>query len=194
MESSNVRPDMLIGVKRAASSGLQGAMVVELLEKMGVFSALIPLSLAALLGALVGFERLLHTQTTGARTHMLVSMGATAFVLAAREAFGGNNDSLTRIVQGVASGIGFIGAGAILKLSQPAEIRGLTTASTVWLSSSVGIACGLEVYRVAIWSTILALIVLAVLRPFERRIEDQSHQRSERAYEARFQYDVEQPE
>ena len=167
----------------------------QILEFLGVYSTLIPLGLAAVLGALVGFERLLHTQITGARTHMLVSMGAAAFVLAAREAFGGNNDSLTRIVQGVASGIGFIGAGAILKLTQPVEIRGLTTASTVWLSASIGIACGLEIYRVSIWSTILALIVLAVLRPFERRIEDQSHLRADRDLDSKLlPYDADLPE
>ena len=104
---------------------------------------------------------------------MLVSMGATCFVLAAREAFSGNDDNLTRVVQGVASGIGFIGAGAILKLGQPAEIRGLTTAATVWLSSSIGVACGLRAFHVAIWSTILALIVLAILRPYERSVESE---------------------
>lgn len=116
-------------------------------------------------------ERLLHTQLTGARTHIMVSMGSAAFVLAARQAFGGADDSLTRVAQGIASGIGFIGAGTILKLDHPVEVRGLTTASTVWLSSAVGIACGLEVYRIAVWSTTLALIVLVVLRPLERDLE-----------------------
>ncbi len=146
-----------------------------MLDFLGVTSTLLPLGLSLVLGALVGFERLIHTRTTGARTHMLVSMGSAAFVLAARQAFGETDDSLTRIVQGVASGIGFIGAGSVLKLSSPAEIRGLTTASTVWLSSSVGIACGLEVYRVAIWATILALVVLALLRPFEQKLESANH-------------------
>lgn len=148
-------------------------MLERVVHILGLADILLPLALALILGGLVGIERLLHTQTTGVRTHMLVSMGSACFVLAAREAFSGQNDSLTRVVQGVASGIGFIGAGAILKLGQPAEIRGLTTAATVWLSSSVGVACGLRAFHVAIWSTILALIVLAMLRPYERSVESE---------------------
>ncbi len=148
-------------------------MYQQIVESLGIVDTFIPLALALALGGLVGVERLLHGKTTGVRTHMLVSMGSACFVLAAREAFSGNDDNLTRVVQGVASGIGFIGAGAILKLGQPAEIRGLTTAATVWLSSSVGVASGLKAYHVAIWSTLLALVVLAILRPYERSFESE---------------------
>lgn len=144
------------------------------LESLGIYDTLFPLALSVVLGALVGLERLLHTHITGARVHMMVAVASAAFVLAASEVYGRADDSLTRIVQGIASGIGFIGAGTILKQSQPVEIRGLTTASTVWLSSAVGIACGLGIYKVAIWSTVLALIVLAVLRPFEQCLEHTS--------------------
>lgn len=146
-------------------------MIEKLTHVLAISEVLLPLALALVLGGLVGIERLLHTQTTGVRTHMLVSMGSACFVLAAREAFSGQDDQLARIVQGVASGIGFIGAGTILKLSQPAEIRGLTTAATVWLSSSVGVSCGLRAFHVAIWSTVLAIVVLAILRPYERSFE-----------------------
>lgn len=142
-----------------------------LLEQLGVTGTLVPLGLAALLGAIVGVERQIHSQYMGMRTHIMVALGSAAFVLASAEVFGGVEPALTRVVQGIAAGIGFIGAGTILKLSHPVEVKGLTTASTVWVSSSVGIACGLQVYRVAVWTTLLALIVLSVIRPFEKGLE-----------------------
>src|SRR5687768_15011416 len=87
---------------------------------------------AGLLGAVIGGERELEGKAAGLRTHMLVALGAALFVIAPREA-GLRGDELTRVIQGVAAGIGFIGAGTILKLAEREQIRGLTTAASIWM-------------------------------------------------------------
>src|SRR5215510_10803809 len=102
----------------------------------------IRLLVAMLLGAIVGVQREQTGKPAGLRTHMLVALGAALFVLAPLEV-GMGSDGLSRVIQGLATGIGFIGGGAILKLSEEREIRGLTTAAGVWMTAAVGVAVGL---------------------------------------------------
>lgn len=120
---------------------------------------LIRLIAAALLGAVVGFERERAGKAAGLRTHMLVALGTAVFVLAC-SAVGMSMDGLSRVIQGLITGIGFIGAGSILKRNTEREIQGLTTAAGVWMTAAIGIAVGLGSLGVAFLSTFFALIVL----------------------------------
>ena len=130
---------------------------------------LLRLLMAALLGGLLGMEREHKGKAAGVRTHMLVSMGAALFVLLASQ--GGMEDAeLSRVLQGVIAGIGFLGAGAIIKLSGEREIRGLTTAAGIWMTAAIGAAAGMGREATAVVSTLMALFVLAVLRRVEARI------------------------
>ncbi len=128
------------------------------------------LILALTLGGLIGFEREMADRWAGLRTHMLVSLGSAIFVLLGRDFTENNPAEITRVIQGVAAGVGFIGAGTILKLSEKMEVRGLTTASSVWLSAAVGVACGLNRFTLAVVGTLLTLIVLFVLRRIEKNL------------------------
>ena len=131
---------------------------------------LVRLSIAAVLGGLVGFERQVHGHWAGFRTPMLVSLGTSMFVIAGIEVAAEEKADLTRVIQGVITGIGFLGAGMILKLGDQIEIKGLTTASSIWLAAAAGTACGLAQYRLAIAGTFIALVVLWLLRPLEKAI------------------------
>lgn len=120
------------------------------------------LSLAVLLGGAMGYDRELKLKAAGLRTHMLVALGAALFVLASQQA-GGNNADVSRVVQGIVAGIGFLGAGAILKMSEHREIKGLTTAASIWLTAAIGVAVGLGRDVTAILCTVLAVVILALL-------------------------------
>lgn len=127
--------------------------------------------LAALLGgAVIGFQRERSGKAAGLRTHMLVCMATALFVIAAAES-GMQSDAMSRVVQGIVTGIGFIGAGAILKLEGSREIRGLTTAAGLWMTAAVGVTAGMGQLGTAAIATLFAWIVLAVLLSIERRIE-----------------------
>lgn len=121
------------------------------------------LTLAVALGGLLGFERESRGQSAGLRTHMLVALGAALFVLVPLQV-GISTADLSRVLQGVIAGIGFLGAGAIIKLSAEQEIRGLTTAASIWLTAAIGVSAGMGRSSTAILSTIFALFILAVLR------------------------------
>src|SRR5271166_2606249 len=99
------------------------------------------LLIAVVLGGIVGFERLRDGRAAGLRTHMLVSLGSALFSLTAVEG-GMSTGDLRRIIQGVAAGIGFLGAGTILKLSDQHRVEGLTSAATIWLTAAAGVAVG----------------------------------------------------
>lgn len=125
---------------------------------------------AALLGAVIGAQRERAGKPAGLRTHMLVSLGAALFVIAALEA-GLSPDDVSRVVQGIATGIGFIGAGAILKLREEREITGLTTAAGIWMTAAVGVAAGLGRWGSAAAGVALTWLILAVLVQIETRME-----------------------
>lgn len=123
---------------------------------------LMRLLLAALLGGMLGYEREHQGKAAGIRTHMLVAMGAALFVLVPQQG-GMLVADLSRVIQGIVTGIGFLGAGAIIKNRSEEEVQGLTTAAGVWMTAAIGIACGLGRELTALLSTLLALIVLAVV-------------------------------
>jgi len=129
----------------------------------------IRLLVAMLLGAIVGIQREQTGKPAGLRTHMLVALGATLFVLAPVEA-GMTADDLSRVIQGLAAGIGFLGAGAILKLSKEREIQGLTTAAGIWMTAAMGVAVGLGRIGMALLSVLLTWFILAAVGRIEYRI------------------------
>ena len=134
------------------------------------------LLLAALLGGLLGIERERKGKAAGVRTHMLVSMGAALFVLLASQ--GGMKDSeLSRVIQGVIAGIGFLGAGTILKAEREDKVYGLTTAAGIWLTAAIGVAAGLGRDSTAVLSTLLVLAVLALVPILVRDVEPAPHDR-----------------
>jgi putative Mg2+ transporter-C (MgtC) family protein len=128
------------------------------------------LLLSAGLGAVVGLQREQTGKPAGLRTHMLVALGATLFVLAPLEMDVSMSD-IGRVIQGVATGIGFIGGGAILKLSAEREVRGLTSAAGIWITAAAGVAVGLGRLAIAAVSILLTWIILAIIGRAERRIE-----------------------
>lgn len=120
------------------------------------------LALAALLGGLLGLEREHKGKAAGVRTHMLVAMGAALFVLIPQEA-GILPADLSRVIQGVVAGIGFLCAGTILKEADEDRVRGLTTAAGVWLTAAIGVAAGLGREATAVISALLAWAILSVI-------------------------------
>lgn len=130
------------------------------------------LLVAVVLGGLLGYERETVGASAGLRTHMLVSLGSALFVLIPLQA-GMEIGDLSRVLQGVTAGIGFIGAGAILKHTQQDDIKGVTTAASVWLTAAVGIAAGMGRESTAVLSALFALVILAILRstPRERKTD-----------------------
>jgi putative Mg2+ transporter-C (MgtC) family protein len=116
---------------------------------------------AVLLGAIVGIERERAGKPAGLRTHMLVSLGTAVLVLAC-SLIGMGLDAQSRVIQGIVTGIGFVGAGTILKVSEQREIHGLTTAAGLWMTAAIGVACGLGILGLALIGALLALLVLAL--------------------------------
>ena len=111
----------------------------------------------------------MHGHWAGLRTHMMVSLGSAVFVFTGLAlAPQPSPDAIARVIQGIAAGIGFLGAGTILKLTDQKEVMGLTPASSIWLAAAVGTACALALYSLALVGTVISLVVLAVLRPLER--------------------------
>ena len=117
------------------------------------------LVMAALLGGLLGWEREQAGKSAGVRTHMLVAMGAALFVLVAQQAGIAAADN-SRVLQGIIAGVGFLGAGTILKGDAQGQVKGLTTAAGIWLTAAIGVAAGLGLEATAALSTLLALVVL----------------------------------
>ena len=118
--------------------------------------------LAALLGGLVGFQRERIGKSAGLRTHMLVSLGSAFFVMIPYQA-GMSIADLSRVMQGIMTGVGFLGAGTILKRETDEQIEGLTTAAGLWLTAAVGSAAGMGREASAVLGTVLALLILAFL-------------------------------
>ena len=116
---------------------------------------LLRLILAVVAGGLIGLEREVVHKPAGIRTHMLVSLGSALFVLVTIETL---PNETARIIAGIATGIGFLGAGTIFKAKS--EVHGLTTAASIWAVSGVGIAIGLGYYLMTVIAVVLVLIVL----------------------------------
>jgi len=130
------------------------------------------LLVAAVLGGLLGYEREQQGKSAGVRTHMMVAIGAALFVLIPQQA-GATTADLTRVLQGLIAGVGFLGAGAIITGTRQLEARGLTTAAGIWVTAAIGVAAGMGRESTAILSTLVALFVLSVV-PWVHRVTAKS--------------------
>jgi putative Mg2+ transporter-C (MgtC) family protein len=128
------------------------------------------LAMASLLGAAIGYERERRGKAAGLRTHMLVSLGAALFVLIPLQS-GMKVEDLSRVMQGVIAGIGFLGAGTIMKLSDRRRVKGLTTAATIWVAAAIGIAAGVGLETTALISTLSVLFILVIIGRMEAGID-----------------------
>ena len=129
----------------------------------------IAMLISTVLGTMVGFERQMGRKPAGLRTHTLVCLGSTMFVLLAPHAmrsFEMTQFDPTRIIHGVVTGVGFLGAGSILR--QEGYVHGLTTAASVWMVAAIGVSVGVHAYSLAVVGTILALVILEGYRWVKR--------------------------
>ena len=129
---------------------------------------LVRLVTATLLGAAIGYERQRAGKAAGLRTHILVTAGTAVFILACLGAgMRTNSDGISRVIQGIITGIGFVGARSILKRETERNIQGVTTSAGIWMTAAIGVTAGLGALGIAILATILTLIVLRVTIWFE---------------------------
>ncbi|MGF1566780.1 MAG: MgtC/SapB family protein [Nodosilinea sp.] len=128
---------------------------------------------AVLLGAMVGWERELDQKAAGLRTNMLVSLGSALFVLVAIQSglAAADPSSLGRCLQGVITGVGFVGAGSILREK---HVRGLTSAAAVWVSAGLGMAAGLGQWPLGLMAAVLSIVILRVVKRLEHRAAQRS--------------------
>ncbi|MCC5646882.1 MgtC/SapB family protein [Nostoc sp. CHAB 5824] len=135
----------------------------------------IRLCLALVIGAIIGLERQIRRKPAGLRTHMLVSFGSAVFTLIIMQTGGSqpSHDALSRVIQGIAAGVGFLGAGEIVRQSsqesQQLEIHGLTSAAAIWVSAALGIAAGCGLWQLALIGALLTFFVLTVFKRLEKR-------------------------
>ena len=122
--------------------------------------------LAVVLGSAIGLEREISGKAAGLRTNVLICLGAAVFTMISRQMGAGNEGSVTRIAAGIVTGVGFLGAGAVIR--DRAGVLGLTTAATIWLVASIGMACGAKLYLLAVISTLIAIVVLIGLGKLEK--------------------------
>ncbi|MGA2032464.1 MAG: MgtC/SapB family protein [Thermoguttaceae bacterium] len=150
--------------------GLVAALGQELLadfpDNAEMARIVVRLLVAAVLGGILGFQRAEAGKAAGTRTHMLVTLGA-ALVVLLPQLIGMSSADLSRVIQGTITGIGFIGGGVILKLSEQHQIVGVTTAASLWLTATVGIATGAGRLGLAVVGTFLAFIILTVVGRIE---------------------------
>src|SRR5690606_4318008 len=139
-------------------------------------------TLAALLGGIIGIEREWRGRPAGFRTNILISLGSCLFTILSIEGFPvkGNAQDTARIAAQVVSGVGFLGAGALLQTRN--KTKGMTTAATVWLVAAIGMAVGVHAYFLAIFTTLLTTAVLQLLLPVSKLVEEEAKMRRRRAH------------
>ncbi len=136
---------------------------------MDTTEIILRLTCATLIGALIGVNRDLNDKPTGLRTMSIVGLGSAVFVMIA---IGGPNDwdPASRVLQGILTGIGFLGAGVIVHDESSEKVHGLTTAASIWLTAGLGSACGMGAWRIAIVASVLIAAVLAFGGPVEKTV------------------------
>ena len=134
------------------------------------FVILSRLGAAALIGGGIGLNRHLHHKSTGLRTLSLVACGSAGLVLATLHAAGGNThmESMSRVIQGIMTGVGFIGAGVIIRNADDDKVHGLTTAAAVWMTAALGALCGIGEWKVIVTLSLVVAVVLLIGGPLER--------------------------
>ena len=137
------------------------------------------LSAAVGAGALIGLDRELRRKPAGLRTLALVALGSAVFILETVDpALGVSTDGTSRVIQGIVTGVGFLGAGSILRGTSEESVRGLTTAASIWLAAATGIAAGLAQWPVVAGACVLGLLVL-LLTPVERVLHNHNRRKTD---------------
>lgn len=136
---------------------------------LGYLEVFLRLGAAVLAGALIGFDREVRNKPAGLRTMALVALGSAVFVVAGASAV--SPDAASRVIQGIITGVGFLGAGSIIRGRTEESIRGLTTAASIWLAAAVGSACGLGLWMLVMIASCLGLLIL-VLAPIDRWVKE----------------------
>jgi putative Mg2+ transporter-C (MgtC) family protein len=142
-------------------------LIAGLPDPVHLVRAVLRLLTAMLVGAVIGSQREKAGKAAGLRTHMLVAMGAALFVLVPLEV-GMTWSEVSRVIQGLTAGIGFLGGGAILKWRRAHEVEGLTTAAGLWTTAAIGVASGLGSFGTALLGALLAWVVLSLVARLER--------------------------
>jgi putative Mg2+ transporter-C (MgtC) family protein len=135
----------------------------------------ISIGIAVLLGTAIGLEREFSGKAAGLRTNVLICLGAAVFTIISKQMGMDTNTTTTRISAQIVTGVGFLGAGAIIR--DRGGVLGLTTAATIWLVASIGMSCGAGYYRLAGVATLSAIIVLLGLRQIEKPIARRAKKR-----------------
>jgi len=133
-------------------------------------SIAIRIGAALLAGAILGIDRELKRKPAGLRTHSMVCVGASIVVLAVIGSSPGDADALSRAVQGIITGIGFLGAGVIMQHEDEGRVEGLTTAASIWVAAALGIACGAGLVELVLVGLGAVLLVMIGGEPIERLI------------------------
>ncbi len=139
------------------------------MNSLGYLDVFLRLGAAVLAGAVIGFDREVRRKPAGLRTMALVALGSAVFVVATATA--STVDSASRVIQGVITGVGFLGAGSIIRGRTEESVRGLTTAASIWLAAAVGVACGLALWPVVLIASSFGLLIL-VLEPLDRWVKE----------------------
>jgi putative Mg2+ transporter-C (MgtC) family protein len=132
--------------------------------------AVIRLTAATVIGGAIGLDRELHGKPTGIRTLGIVALGSALVVLVSQHAGAPDANAGSRVIQGVITGIGFLGAGVILRNPSGKRIHGLTTAAAIWLTACIGVACGMGAWPLVITSVVLVAVLLSIGKPLERAL------------------------
>jgi putative Mg2+ transporter-C (MgtC) family protein len=130
---------------------------------------IIDVLLATVFGGIIGLERQLSGKAAGLRTNVLICLGAAVFTIISKQMAAETGDSITRIAAQIVTGVGFIGAGAIIQ--DRGGVHGLTTAATIWLVSSIGTACGAGLYVLALVTTLIAVVVLRAFIKVDKSLD-----------------------
>ena len=150
---------------------------MQILDDTLLLDSVLRLGAATLVGGAIGTNRELAHKSAGIRTHALVALGAALVTLTAVWLSGdgvGRPDAVSRAIQGVIAGVGFLGGGVILKRDADEKVRGLTTAASLWLVACLGVACGLGMWAPTLVAMLLALVVLVAEGPVDRWVARRS--------------------
>jgi len=126
---------------------------------------------ASILGGLLGYEREMKGKSAGIRTHMLVALGSAIFIIVPQQA-GVSPEEVSRVLQGLIAGVGFLGAGAIMIGQQKENETGLTTAASIWITAAIGVTVGMGFEATAVLSTLMTLAILALVPRYRKHLKD----------------------
>jgi putative Mg2+ transporter-C (MgtC) family protein len=141
---------------------------------MDIIEIIVRAGAAVLAGAALGLNRDLHGKPTGIRTLALVGLGSAVAVMAVSDSH--DVSAVSRVIQGILTGIGFLGAGVIIRNTEGRQIHGLTTAACAWLTACIGVTCGAGEWRIVLVSVFLAFLVLIVGGPLEKALHSRLSQ------------------